>query len=425
MSATRHPFRCRDVPPAGGVRVARGLSRPAAARARSGEGSSSGSDCCLVQGSQCSSSSAHSLVALAHVLFHRGVKVLLLLPDPLEGEAALAAELDGLPHRSYQTAAQLRDLVAWASPTCLLLSSHDARFEALRRDARTLRWTHEVPRCFDPQASRCTTPLFATAEGPCMKLPGFAGLARSFRHWDCRDARVCGYTPGPVRVLGMGNMADPRSNFKAFQVLAEKFRTMQFVWHGATRDKWWGNMQFCTHEVPVQDLMETSDLLVWCADNDPCPLPVFEALYLGVRVMLFEKSFSFGLRQLYSSLDGSLLLSVCGGSPQHAPLHVVGKNPKAACDVARARTFVRETVGVPPVSLLRALEERLDRSLDESNDSGQELLPGPPRSPRQRASLEEPRDAPPIDRDRPETLHDTPGDPVVASGDDPSFQVPE
>jgi hypothetical protein len=168
-----------------------------------------------------------------------------------------------------------------------------------------------------------------------------------------------------VRVLATGNIWDPRSNFKAFEVLAEKYSTLQFIWHGALREKQWGNLQFYTKQTPLIALMASADLLVWCADDDPCPLTVFEALYLGVRVMLFARSVDFGLRDLTSAVDGSGLLQTLPGAPQHAPLHAISKNSKLAEDVAQARAYALEAVGSAPPLLVQAITLRTRAAVED------------------------------------------------------------
>jgi hypothetical protein len=323
-----------------------------------------------------------SIASLAAHLASRRVRVLLVLPDSLDAlPAARGSESsrDGgatafADIRVYETVGELRQIISDARPACIVLSSHDPRFESLRRDARTIRWAHEVPRCFDPQASRCGTPLLATNGLVMRNLPGYVGVARPFQSWDHLDAMRCAYTPGPIRILGTGDMADPRSNFKAFQVLAEKYRTMHFVWHGATRNKRWANMEFCTGDRSFTELLSTMDILLWTADDDPCPLRIFEGLYLGVRVWLFEKSFRFQLAPLNSDTDGSALLSLSAGAPQHAPLHTAGKNPKQPTDTEKAREYVRALVSQAPDLLVSAVIAKVSRATSH-DERGADVAP--------------------------------------------------
>lgn len=388
-TATRHPFRreecvefqmrCRFAAAA----AAKITPTPSATSMSVRPPPSVDWDVCCVQGSHCSASARVSIVSLVAHLTGLGVRVLLLLPDSLEDACPTesldshdASEFKGL--RTYETVGELRQIVTEARPACIVLSSHDPRFESLRRDPRTIRWTHEVPRCFDPQASRCSTPLWATNGYVMQNLPGYVGVARPFQSWDSLDAVHCVYTPGPIRVLGTGNMADPQSNFKAFQALAEKYRTMHFAWHGATRNKRWANMEFCTCERSFTDLLSTTDILLWTADNDPCPLLIFEGLYLGARVWLFEKSFRFQLAPLSSNIDGSALLSLSVGAPQHAPLHTASKNPKHSTDVQRARDYVRATVSQAPDLLVSAVLAKVSRDISY-NEGCADVAPGAPK----------------------------------------------
>ena len=218
---------------------------------------------------------------------------------------------------------------------------------------------HEVVRCYDPQASRCSSPLFATNGNVARDLPGFVAEARPFRDWAQHDHRSPTYSAGPVRIAGSGNISNPRSNFKAFQTLAEKFPTQQFIWHGATRNKEWQNLIFLTNDTPWTTIIEGVDLVVWCADDDPCPVPLFEALYMGVRVQLFQKSIDFGLEPLRSEIDGTPILDIQNTAPQHALLHLATKNPKHPEDVERARDYVRLNCGQPPEALLQMIQDTL------------------------------------------------------------------
>jgi hypothetical protein len=160
-------------------------------------------------------------------------------------------------------------------------------------------------------------------------------------------------------VLATGDISKAQSNFKSFEMLAEKYKALQFIWHGALREKAWNNIQFYTKQTPLTALLSCADLLVWCADNDPCPLAVFQALYMGVRVMLFSKSVTYGLRALVSPVDGRELLQTLPGSPLQAPLHAASKNPKLPEDVRAARDYVLETVGTAPTLLLEAMRLKL------------------------------------------------------------------
>ena len=324
---------------------------------------------CVVQGDQCSPSAFYSMASMAAFMASRGYAVHVLTPDSVRAPCEVVLSmLTALPWTRFHSAADLRKAVSVLSPTAILLSSHDACFDALRRDPRTIRWTHEVPRCYDPQASRCSSPLFATGARACSHLPGFAGEACTFWDWSRQvgDAR-CEYTPGPVRVCGLGHTYDPRSNFKAFQVLVEKYATVQFTWVGASCNKHWHNLELLTPDADFADVLASSDVLVWCPDGDPCPTAVFQALYMGVRVQLYQKSFPFSLERLFSRVDGSALLDISSCAPQHAPLHVVAKNPKRPEDVQRTRAYVDELVSVPPELLVGALQEILGRA---PNDEG-------------------------------------------------------
>ena len=382
-AATRHPFRRKSIEFSGRNRTpvtacASSNVKASSLALLSGEYTVHGCDVCCVQGAQCSDSAKVSIVSLVSHLARLGLRVLTVIPDSFvlrDQESPDTACLEDV--RVFETVGELRQIVSVARPACIVLSSHDPRFDSLRRDHRTIRWAHEVPRCFDPQASRCCTPLLAT-NGQVMKhLPGYAGVALPFRCWDHLDAITCVYTPGPIRVIGAGNMADPRSNFKSFQVLAEKYKTMHFVWYGATRNKRWANMEFCTSDCTFTDLLAAADILLWTADNDPCPLQIFQALYLGVRVWLFEKSFIFALPALNSDIDGSSLLFLSAGAPQHAPLHTASKNPKQPMDVQRAREYVRETVSQAPESLVSAILSKTVPDVSV-NEGGSDVAPCAP-----------------------------------------------
>ena len=311
--------------------------------------------CLCIQGAQCSESAPISLACLAVHLQSCGLTVLVLLPERDDIQRRTAPLLRDTPVRTFQSALMLRELVAAAQPACVVLSSHDACFQELRRDRRTVRWAHEVQRCYDPQASRCFTPLFAAAPQPLLPLAGFVGMARSYAtiaHLDCSGG--C-YTPGPLRVLGCGDMSNPRCNFKAFEALASKHNTIRFLWHGATRNKRWGNIDFYNADVSLMDVWHRVDMLLWCEETDLCPLLIFQALWSGIRVMLFEKSFQYGLTPLNSDLDGSPLLQISSGALLQAPLHKVPKNPRASADIVKAREYVQSTVGHPPPALVQAV----------------------------------------------------------------------
>jgi hypothetical protein len=105
----------------------------------------------------------------------------------------------------------------------------------------------------------------------------------------------------------------------------------------------------------LSSALSTADVFVWCAENDPCPLDIFHALYFGVHVLIFEKHYQFGLQTVNSDLDGTALLRICKGTPQHAPLHTLGKNSKKHEDVLKARQYVQSVVGDPPQKLIEFL----------------------------------------------------------------------
>lgn len=371
QGATKHPFRRVDA-----KRAARSLqSRGVALR-------NEYVDCCLVQGSDCGSSAPESVLRLAIFLTWHAISVHVLLPESIAHDTTLAALREQCTWKTFYCAGSLHDLVDSASPRCVVVVSHDPRFVTIRRDARSIRWGHESIKSFDPQASRCSTPLFACATGPLGHLPGFRAQARPYLPmFDVGEVPVT-YTPGPIRILAAGDMLNPRSNFKAFQILAEKFSTVQFLWHGATRNKHWGNLQLCTKDVPLSSLLATADVLIWCADGATCPKEIFHALWHGVHVMLFEKSFKFNLPPLASDVDGVPLLAISSGAPQHAPMHTLSKNPKLPCDVAKARQYVNEVVGLPPIALLTEIDRRLEtpalrRYLDDRGRSDSDPVSPP------------------------------------------------
>ena len=369
MATVRHPFRTTlrsaTFPKLERVRVVEKIEEKRAVQ------------CCLIQGLQRSDSALCSILSLAQYLLCANVSLCVFLPDDLEEPQSLAAFSD-VQHEFYQTRASLHHMVRCARPLCIVLSSHDIRFGALRRDPRVLRWAHETPRFYDPQASRCVTPLFATAHEPFVAVSKYAGCAPSYcRSWAALDAEPCQYSPGPVRVLATGDIWKVQSNFKSFEMLAEKYKALQFIWHGALREKAWGNIQFYTKRTSFPALLSRADLLVWCADDDPCPLSVFQALYLGVRVMLFSKSVTYGLRTLASPVDGRELLQTLPGSPLQAPLHTISKNPKLPEDVKAARDYASETVGTAPAVLLEAMRLKLPSWQTYTSES-EEAPPSPP-----------------------------------------------
>lgn len=377
--AQRHPFRsyagCEAQRPqtespgmprgtrrAAPLRSPRRVAKKALAHAASSDTGDQPRSVCIVQGDQCSPSAFFSMAALASHLASSGHVVHVLTPDSCSPCEEVAPLLHRLPWSRFHSAPDLRRAVVALRPVVIVLSSHDACFESLRRDPRTVRWTHEVPRCYDPQASRCMTPLFATGGRACAHLPGFVDEARAFWDWSALAAAQCEYTPGPVRVCGLGHTYDPRSNFKAFQVLVEKYSTVQFIWVGASCNKHWHNLELLTADTDFAEVLVSCDTLIWCPDGDPCPVAVFQALYLGVRVHLFQKAFPFNLPRLCSTVDGSALLEVSSCAPQHAPLHVTAKNPKRPEDIERAREYVLETIASPPRTLVSAIEARLERA---------------------------------------------------------------
>ena len=85
---------------------------------------------------------------------------------------------------------------------------------------------------------------------------------------------------------------------------------------------------------------------------------VSRAIYIGVRVWIFEKCFPFGLPSLQSDVDGSALLLVSAGAPQHAPLHTAGKNPKLSPDIAKARQYSKYFSSAVPEALVSALMQK-------------------------------------------------------------------
>lgn len=315
-------------------------------------------ECCCVQGAQCSTSAHVSLFHVARYLQDSGTSTILLLPREFENTHYRDSE-DAVRVLYYSCSAELKHQIHTCNPLCILLSSYDKRFEALRRDARTIRWAHETPRVYDPQASRCFTPLYGTCEAALMSLSGYVGVARTFCSFDHLKDEVIEYAPGPIRILGVGDITDPRVNFKAFQYLSEKHTSALFIWHGATRNKTWGNLQLCTADTSKPMLLSQCDYLLWCPEDDPCPLAVFEALYLGVRVFMFEKVIPFDLPQLLSDKDGSPLLNISKGAAQHCPLHVACKNTKSAEDIAQARAYVNKFVANPPWLLIQHIQRMI------------------------------------------------------------------
>ena len=312
-------------------------------------------ECCCVQGAQCSASAPVSLLNTASYLQSSGTSVLVLLPSDFENSKFCKSE-SSMRIIYYFSCAELKRLINICNPLCILLSSYDMRFEAVRRDARTIRWAHEMPRAYDPQASRCFTPLYGTCEAPLSALSGYAGLARSFCSFEHLEEETSEYNPGPIRILGVGDISNPRVNFKAFQYLAEKHTSALFIWHGATRNKTWGNLQLCTADISKTSLLSKCDYLLWCPEDDPCPITVFEALYMGVRVFVFEKVISFNLPQLFSDRDGTPLLDISKGAAQHCPLHVACKNTKAVQDIAQGRAYAPDLATSPPLLLTQHVQ---------------------------------------------------------------------
>ena len=312
--------------------------------------------CLCVQGLQCSSSALISFLHMTSYLHSIGVSVMVLLAGEFQNFAKF--ETAHKPERLlyYFSSLELKTFINTCDPLCILLSSHDKRFEAVRRDARTIRWAHEVPRAYDPQASRCSTPLYGTCEASLMGLPGYVGVARSFCSFDHLEDVLCAYTPGPIRIVGVGDITNPRMNFKAFQYLSQKHSSAIFIWYGATRNKTWGNLQLCTTEVSKPLIFSTCDYLLWCAEDDPCPISVLEALYLGVHVFMFEKVISYNFPALRSERDGTPLLSVSKGAAQHCPLHAAGKNAKCAEDVAQARKYAIDFITEPAAVLVQHIQ---------------------------------------------------------------------
>uniref|UniRef100_A0A6C0C238 Uncharacterized protein n=1 Tax=viral metagenome TaxID=1070528 RepID=A0A6C0C238_9ZZZZ len=312
-------------------------------------------NCCCVQGVQCSTSAPLSLLHIATHLQHTGTSLLVFFPCEFVNEYRDNIS-DSISVMYYTCLYDLKHMIHTCNPQCILLSSHDKRFGSLRRDSRAIRWAHETPRAYDPQASRCVTPLYGTGKSSLMALSGYVGMARSFCSFEHLSGGVIEYTPGPIRILGCGDISNPRVNFKAFQYLSEKHSSILFMWHGATRNKTWGNLQLCTPDVSKQDLYSKSDYLLWCAEDDPCPLTVFEALYVGVRVYVFEKVTPYDLQPLLSDKDGSALLNISRGAPQHCPLHTAGKNTKISSDIEQARKYVREFVEDAPSLLVEHIQ---------------------------------------------------------------------
>lgn len=357
MPPSRHPFRS-----VGWDQASHTQLRPASRASRSAPLASSKAedpiDCCCIQGAQCCASATPSLFRLVAHLKERGKSLVLMLPSEFEQDSKIldGAKLVCSQLIFYASADSLARLVQSFHPRCIILSSHDKRFASLRRHSSSIRWCHEVVRCYDPQASRCSTPLYMSGDSP-QKLPGFAGVARSFYSFDYLEGMECAYTPGPIRILGIGAIGDPRSNFKALQTLSEKHPSVLFVWHGATRNKQWMNMHLCTPDFSLEELMSSCDYLLWCAEVDPCPLSVFIALYLGLRVMLFEKVVLYNLEPLISDEDGSSLVSVSKGSPQHALVHSLTKNPKRPQDISKCRDYVSRIVSQPPHLLVQHVEQ--------------------------------------------------------------------
>lgn len=301
------------------------------------------SEICVVQGRHRCASALYSCLELTQLLRARYPRVALLLPEEDHTQ---------LEHSSYSCASELHELVG--KPQVIVLCSHDAAFKSLRRDARTLRWMHETTRTYDPQAARCATPLFATAV-PDPPLPGFAGLAGPF----CQLAPdiVPRFVPGPLHIISAGAISDSRSNFKAFQTLAERFPSVTCTWVGATCSKRWNNMQLLTADASLLDALAVADVYMHCADNDVWPVDGFLALACGLRVCLFKR---FGEdATLLRSSTGMPLLTVSAGVPQNAPLQEFCKNPKLAPDVELARAFVRQELHSPPQLLLDAIAARM------------------------------------------------------------------
>lgn len=315
-------------------------------------------DCCCVQGVQCCASAVPSLFCLVAHLRGLGKSLVVMLPSELENDEHVLAEAnEACPQLIFYASADslLRHIQSFR-PRCILLSSHDKRFASLRRHSNSIRWCHENARCYDPHASRCSTPLYSSGSS-LRKLPGYVGLAASFYSFDYLKEVECAYTPGPIRILGIGPINEARSNFKAFQTLSEKHPSILFVWQGANRNKQWMNIQLYTPTTRIETLMSSCDYLVWCADDDLCPISVFTALFLGLRVMLFEKMVSFNLTPLTSDTDGSKILSISNGAPQHAPIHTVTKNPKRVEDIIRAREYASSVIAEPPQLLVERIQK--------------------------------------------------------------------
>jgi len=288
--------------------------------------------------------------------------IFVLVPEELHEEAEEMQQQLGaraVAFQVYDTAASLIALVHQKKAWVILLSSYDTRFGNLRHSERTIRWTHEMPGYFDPQASRCNTPIFAASEDAARQLAGYAGVARPYQSFEYLNDLRCEYCPGPICILGVGDIMNPRKNFKSFQRLAEKYPMIKFVWRGANLNKSWKNLEFCTADTSFQSLLAISDYLCWCPDDDLLPLMIFEALYVGVRVMLFEKHYSYGVPSLFSIVDGCPLLALYPGMPQHAPLHKITKNTKNFNDIEISRAYVRGLVGEAPPALLKVLRSRL------------------------------------------------------------------
>ena len=267
----------------------------------------------------------------------------------------------------FDSANSLRHIINELRPDRIVLSSYDTRFEGLRRDRRTLRWMHEITRAYDPQASRCSTPLFATNHNVASRLNGWKAEAPGFAHFEHLVAVPLVYHNGPLRILSAGDMSDPRSNFKAFQNLAEKYPNVVFQWLGATRAKVWQNIELLVwnNEEDLTKALQQSDVFIQCPEHDPFPLIIFHALFLGVHVKLPQKHFMSSLPSLHSELDGIPLFESLNLAPQHCCVHLFTKNPKRANDVARARDFARTWGSRLPLVFIRHILRREEPRSEE------------------------------------------------------------
>lgn len=309
----------------------------------------------MVQGAHSSDSGPHSLVHLGNALRDAGVEVFIFMPVSMLEEHS--KKLADIKTDSFLSESDLSHKCLRLDPACILLSSHDPCFGALRRHKRAIRWTHESPKCYDPQASRCLSPLYATSAATSGSLCGFVAEARTYVP-HIRSEVI--YTNGVIRVVSVGDICNPRANFKAFQALAEKYPTVAFYWVGATMSKRWNNIHLKTYESACREnVINSSDLLLWCADDDPCPREAFCALWNGVEVWVFSKNNEVSLPP-FPKIEGKAFITVHEVAPQHAPLHTATKNVKDTGNVNVCRQYVHDTVGHPPETLMARIHDYLN-----------------------------------------------------------------